>query len=151
MTPDAEPASGHASFREDNESYGKPLRDATAKCKAAFMSAAQKVKGAEAKTQAAIADLRSLREFREQVAAHLDQKSFKNLPGVKRGRERVAALHQLTVGPWRGVFLVRPDGSEVIGLVFSKHPHDLGKRLDEVTRRYSTNVVPGGESDVPKS
>ena len=144
-------ADGVAHLREDEESFTGPRLRAIADCIAAFKAAAKTVRGAEARTRAALADIDRLREFNEEVARHLEDRSFRDLPGVRRDQYTLDALHQLTVGPWRGVFLVRPDGTEVIALVFSKHPHDLEQRLDEIAGRYRSvsdeNAAGGGERD----
>ncbi len=56
--------------------------------------------------------------------------------GSSEGGQTLIGFHHLTVGPWRGVFLVAVSADQVIALVFSKAPHHLEERLDEVTARY---------------
>ena len=123
---------------QDEESFKRPIESAIETCKQAFVAASAKVSGAEVRTRAATEDLESLKAFGDAVEARMRAKSFHDLPGLKRGRERLEGFHQLTVGPWRGVFLVNADGTAVIALVFSKFPHSLESRLDEVVEPYRT-------------
>ena len=125
-------------LQEDERSFTKPFDGALTAAVQAFLVAAATVSGAEARTRAATNELNSLHEFDAAVEAHMRAKSFHDLPGYKRGRERLNGIHHMTVGPWRGVFLVSADGTQVIALVFSKFPHSLENRLDEVVEAYRT-------------
>lgn len=131
------PAGELVSYREDTDSFTLMFDAAVADAFDAFNAAPEPVLGAEARTRAATTDLVSLRAFEKALQVHVRNRSFRELPGMMRGRERLEAYHKLTIGPWRGVFLVRPDGSEAIGVLFSRHPHNVESRLEEIIRRYT--------------
>lgn len=100
------------------------------------MAAARHVKGSEARVKAALDDWDSLNEFKRAVETCMQTAAFHELPGLRRGKEALGGLRQLNKGPWRGVFLVDQTGLGVIGLVFSKEPHDLRPRLEEIAAPY---------------
>ena len=139
-----EPPSAAASLYQDEDSFRKPIENAIAACMQAFEAASERIAGAEARMRAAIDDLASLRAFIDAVESHMRAGSFHELPGFRRGRERLEGFRQLTVGPWRGVFLVDAAGTTVVGLVFSRHPHRLEERLGEIADRYRAG---GGADD----
>ncbi|TGD64480.1 hypothetical protein EYC08_09360, partial [Tabrizicola sp. WMC-M-20] len=56
----------------------------------------------------------------------------------------ISHCHHLTVGPWKGVFLIDPDGVLAIGLVFSKAPHNFLDRVQELVILH-TQIEPGEE------
>lgn len=134
---------------EDEESFRKPLEAAIESCTRAFTQASRKVRGAEARTRAAIADLKTLEAFIAAVSERMRSRSFHELPGLKRGGERIPGLHSLTVDPWRGVFLVDADETGVVALVFSRAPHALEERFDEIADRYRSK--PGNRTGRPSS
>ena len=105
-------------------------------CVQAAENASLQISGAEARTRAAIDDWKYLKEFERQVELHMRDESFQDLPGLKLGRDRLPDFHRLTVGPWRGIFLIKTDPTQVVGLVFSKLPHHLEQRLNEIADRY---------------
>ena len=138
-------AVGPTRLYEDEESFRKPLDQAIEACRQAFVAASATVLGAEARVRAALNDFNDLKAFRDAVAVHLRAGSFRDLPGFRR--EGLNGFHHLTVGPWRGVFLVSNDGSEVIGMVFSKYPHHLGGHFVEVAKSYQTAELEKPEKD----
>jgi hypothetical protein len=127
---------GGAYFIEDETSFAGPRRQAIADCVEAFKRASTPVMGAEARLHAALTDLKAMNQFVAEVDRLIENQAFQTLPGFKRGRERFDGYHQLTVGPWRGVFLVSRDGSNVVALLFSRHPHALEARLRELSEPY---------------
>jgi hypothetical protein len=120
----------------DKDSFDKPLFEAPESCIAAFYAASSHVKGAEARVRQAIDDLKSLEDFNAALEWRMRTRTFHDLPRLKRGGGKLRGFHQLTVGSWRGVFLVGRDRDNVIALVFSKHPHRLEQRLGEISARY---------------
>lgn len=126
----------HPLIHEDETSFRQPLDEAIESCVRAFKDASRKVHGAEARTRAALRDLKDLDTFAARVAERARTRTFGDLPGLKRGHERLPGLHSLTVGPWRGIFLVDAEQDNVIALVFSRSPHTLENRLDEIVAGY---------------
>jgi hypothetical protein len=125
-------------LHRDEDSFQGPLDRALAACVAQYKLASATVKGAEARVRAALDDLKYLREFIAEVEHRMNTRSFHELPRFLRGGEGIHGLHKLTAGPWRGVFLVGAQESDVVALVFSKQPHDLGSRLNELVSGYQT-------------
>ena len=120
----------------DRRSFEEPLDEAFACCRKAFATAVPPVKGAEARTRAILNRLDALKRFIAEVEERTRDASFQALPGFYREGARLRGYHHLTVGPWRGIFLVDDSGLSVLGAVFSKEPHDLGIRLEELAERY---------------
>ncbi|MDE8652826.1 hypothetical protein [Novosphingobium album (ex Liu et al. 2023)] len=127
---------GEAYYVEDELSFTGPRVQAVVDSVAAFKDASRKVKGAEARLSAVLADLQALDVFAASVGKLIASRGFQDLPGFRRGRERFEGFHALTVGPWRGVFLVSRDGAHVAGIVFSRAPHALEGRLAEIAAAY---------------
>jgi hypothetical protein len=125
-----------ATIRKDEESYSRPYLHALAEAKKNWNEAGATVKGAEERTRAAQVALQQLRTFNAEIARLLETKTFHELPRFKDRGRPIADLHVLNVGPYRGVFIVRPDGTEVIALVFSEAPHDMASRVTEVAKQY---------------
>lgn len=119
-------------FSEDKDSYADPLERYTAELEQAFLVASQQVRGSQARLQKVIDEDDALQEYHRRVADHLRNANFQTLPGVKHQSQRVPDVRRLSVGPWQGSFLVSADASNVIGLVFSKAPHDYEGRLNEL-------------------
>lgn len=132
--------SGHETYlRRDQDSFTGPLDAALAECTRALADAGKKIRGAQRRADAALDDLESLEQFIDEVNRLLRDRSFHDLPGFRSEDPR---LRSLSVGPWRGIFLVSPDGSLVIGLVFSKQPHELEQRLHELVAGYAKQPTP---------
>lgn len=125
---------------EDPASFTEPREQALAGAMAAFRTASTPVKGAEARVYAALSELRSLREFSNRVARLMETRGFSALPELVHNGNRLHGLRHLTVGPWRGVFLVGDDPAIVVALLFSRAPHDLTDRLDEIARPHRTGA-----------
>jgi len=112
---------GAATFREDPESFGAPMARAALEVRRNFILASARVRGAERRVREAMDDLRDFMRFSERVELHLQQANFSTLPSVRDdGGNLIERVHDLTVGPWRGRFLVSDDGLQVIGLSFQR-------------------------------
>jgi hypothetical protein len=127
---------GTSHFSEEKSSFKEPLEAASAACVAGLRAAAKTVKGAEARTRAALDDLESLEQFQIALQTRMRERSFHILPGLRRGRDVIHGAHVLTTGPWRAIFLVDDRETMVVGLIFSKYPHDLERRFDEIAANY---------------
>ena len=121
---------------EDPTSFTEPYDRALAEIKSAWREASATVNGAEARTNAALRDLKDLKAFVDEVANRLEAASFQELPRVTDRNEPIDGSYALTVGPWRGVFLVSQDGTKVVALAFSKEPHEFEPRLGEIVANY---------------
>lgn len=132
----AVPAGG-ALLVEDETSFAEPRRQAIANAIQAFKDASKQVRGSEARVRAALDDLEALDGFVARIGELLEKRGFQDLPGLIQEGKRLRGFHHLTVGPWRGVFLISNDGGKVIALVFSKVPHALEARLDEIAGRHA--------------
>lgn len=138
---------GEAYFIEDEASFAVPRREAIAECVNAFGNASKKVKGAEARLNAAIADLEAIDTFGKEVERLIGSRAFLTLPEFKRDGRRVEGFHHLTVGPWRGVFLVDSGGADVAAILFSREPHALESRLGEVMQAYQPSAQTSGPAN----
>lgn len=98
--------------------------------------AGRKVRGASERAEKAKLDLDDLRTFRDEVARHLREGTFDTLPPLRNWFRRIQDCHHLTVGPWKGIFLVRSHNEPVIGLIFSKSPHNFLTRLHELSNKH---------------
>ncbi|KPM12508.1 hypothetical protein [Citromicrobium sp. WPS32] len=127
---------GGAILYEDEDSFRAQRRQAAEDCVAEFRVASALVDGSEARLRPVIKALRALDAFAKEVERLTAQRGFAALPEFKRGTERFDGYHQLTEAPWRGIFLVSRDGGQVVGLVFSRHPHKLEERLGEIAQGY---------------
>jgi hypothetical protein len=116
----------------DNESFQKPLERAIGEAVDAVFEAGNPVHGAEQRVRIALDDKQDLERFIARTAELLNNRGFRDLPRLRHGWRAVPNCHHLTVGPWRGVFLVDPKSDAVVGLIFSKHPHRLDLRLEEL-------------------
>ncbi len=139
------PDPGSASLHQDEASFKKPLAAAWAESTQAFVDAGRTVAGAERRVRAALRTIATLKRFAAEVERHLRARSFHTLPGLTSKCQRLEGCHQLTVEPWRGVFLVDADGGQVVALLFSKAPHSLDDRLGELVAGYArpSPDVPG--------
>lgn len=142
----SKPEGGGPFFIEDETSFTTPRQQALVDCVAAFKAAAKPVRGAEARVAAALADLKAIEAFMIEVGRLIEADAFRSLPEFKRGRERFDGYHQLTVAPWRGVFLVSRDGVGIVAMIFSRHPHALERRFEEITAPYAA-AAEGADDD----
>ena len=127
------------------DSYTEPYQRVLAEAITAWEKASTPIKGAEARTRAAKTALDQLKAFNDEIAHRLEKQLFNELPTLKASDPRIDAMYSLTVGPYRGVFIVRPDGTEVIALAFSKAPHDPTEHLIAAARRYFESGGGAGE------
>ena len=132
-----------AYLRRVPDSFDRPLDEAIAACNRAFAAAGRTVDGAEERSRIATDDAASLICFIDSVETHVRARTFHSLPVLTWRNDRLDRVHALEVGPWRGIFLVSPDALVVIGLIFSRHPHKMESRLDEIAALYR-NVAPEG-------
>lgn len=121
---------------EDEVSFAAPLRQVIADCITAFKQASRTVKGAEARVSAALADLKALTVFTDEIARLMEERGFHSLPEFKQGRVHFDGYHHLTVAPWCGIFLVSRDGADVVALIFSRLPLALEERIAELAAGY---------------
>lgn len=120
----------------DVDSFQTPLDAALPAWVEQYKRASAIVKGAEPRVRAALDDWRHLKEFIAEVDHRMNTRSFHELPRFLDAGASIQGLHKLTTGPWRGVFLIGADESDVVALVFSKQPHDLEGRLNELVSGY---------------
>lgn len=120
----------------DPVSFQGPLDRAVDDAVDAVVDAGDPVDGASARAQAALNDKRDLETFVERVGDLIDRAGFSDLPRLRRAGRVLPHCHVLTVGPWRGVFLADPAGDFAVALVFSKAPHAMDDRLDELVAHY---------------
>lgn len=127
----------------DAESFARPLDRAIEEAFPAVLAAATPVHGSEKRVRIALDQKNDLYTFVRKTDELLRSRGFGDLPKLRRGSLFVPHCHQLVVGPWRGIFLVDPSGELVVGLVFSKEPHQFDERLNELIPKYSpTSEVP---------
>lgn len=122
---------------KDPASFAEPLDRAIEEAVGAVTAAGSPVRGAENRVALALRQLRDLQAFDRRVQALLAQGDFASLPRFLLRGQVMPHCHKLAVGVWRGVFLVDPEGELVVGLLFSKEPHALDDRLDELVRKYA--------------
>lgn len=132
--PATEP--GEAELYRDPRSFQKPLDEAISICTGVLTESVPKIDGSEAALRDAMDDLEALEAFVTAVEGHLRDASFHQLPSVRHWGRRMTGLHQLHSGPFRGVFLIGRDPRQVVALLFSRKPHDMSKRLDELAAPY---------------
>lgn len=123
---------------QDKDSFAEPLERAIEESVAAVIDASTPVRGAENRVAIALEQKKDLQEFDRRIQELLEHRAFVGLPRFHRRGRVVPNLHQLTVGVWRGVFLVDPKGEFAVALLFSKAPHRLDDRLDELVRKHAT-------------
>jgi hypothetical protein len=121
----------------DLESFAEPIDQAIRDAVRAVIAAGKPVRGSEKRVRVALDEKNDLARFVTRTGELLESRGFANLPRLRRGSQVVPSCHQLTVGPWRGVFLVDPAGELVVGLLFSKQPHQLDDRLEELVLKYA--------------
>lgn len=107
----------------------------------------RKVAGAEAALRAAMNDFKALDTFTKTVETHIEAASFHNLPVLRKWGRRIPGLHQLTCEPFRGVFLIGDDPQDVTALLFSRKPHDVSTRLNELVVSYRTEAQERARED----
>lgn len=121
------------------------------------MVAAYPTLGAEDRIRRAIEDRDALRRFTERLTSLIANDSFTDLPRYRLGWRSlwraVPALHRLDEGPWRAVFVIYRAPPRVVALVFSKAPHRLDQRFDEVLARWNeeppdpASITPNADGD----
>lgn len=117
----------------DAESFQRPLEAAIAAAVAEVHKAADPVAGAEARVRKALDEKADLEAFCARLTQTMRSGAFVDLPRLRDRRWRpLPNCHHLTVGPWRGVFLVKRDENVAIAILFSKAPHDLSRRVGEL-------------------
>ena len=140
------PPEGDFFFVEDETSFADARRKAIAECVQAFHEGSKKVTGAEERLNNALTDLQALEDFAREVRRLIEQRAFQNLPQLSRPGTRLDGYHHLTVGPWRGIFLVQRGGASVAAILFSKDPHALQGRISEISERYQLTAPQKGQS-----
>jgi hypothetical protein len=120
-----DPSAIPATLSEAAETFRAPMERHASELYARFVLASAQVRGAQPRVQRVLDEIRLLEEFGDRVRHHLECCSFRNLPCIVDA-DGALILHarRLTVGPWEGTFLVSDDGRQVVGLVFSREPHN---------------------------
>lgn len=124
----------------DEDSFARPLDFAVNEVVEAVLSAGNPIRGAEPRVRIALDEKIDLDSFISQITELLEGHGFRDLPQVFQKSRAVPNCHHLTVGPWRGIFLVDPSNEFVVALVFSKEPHQLEQRLDELVKNVPANA-----------
>ena len=119
-------------FYIDEDSFGRPYDQAQKDVSAACKNPARTVHGSANRADNAELAAGFLKQFADRVDKLIKDGSFDELPRLRRGFQRVTYFRHLTVGMWRGVFLVSPENNAAIALIFSREPHDYVERLDEL-------------------
>lgn len=118
---------------EAEETFTVPMVHHGAQFYARFVIASQAVGGSADRVAEVFDDIRTYDEFGSRVGHCLERGTFLNLPRLRGHDGRfIEGIHKLTVGCWEGAFLVSKDGSQVIGLVFSRAPHDYNGLLGDL-------------------
>ncbi len=138
-------------FYIDNESFLAAYLRALDEAREAFREAGRMVKGANARAEQAQRALEDLLLFRKEFIRITREKSFSRLPRLRgMWRRPIQHYHHLTVGAWRGLFLVAPDDSAAVGVVFSRDPHDYLDRLDELKDKHAGKLRRAARSAADK-
>ena len=119
-------------FRTDPDGFDAPHERAFDDACKRVENAGTRVAGADRRSTRALRDLKSLIQFDRALQDLMTGGGFADLPKLRGRFFRIKHCHHLTVGVWRGVFFVRPDGSEAVGLLFSREPHKLTDYFHEV-------------------
>lgn len=130
----------------DTESFEKPFSAAFDETVGALENAGRTVSGAGVRAEIAKRDLDDLKKFTAEMVHHLRSETLIGLPPLRAAFRRIQHCHHLTVGPWKGVFLIDPAGALAIGLVFSKAPHNYLDRLHELITLH-TQIEPAAEDE----
>ena len=120
----------------DEDSFARPLGIAIDEVVEAVLAAGNPISGAESRVRIALGEKNVLESFISQITKLLEGHGFRDLPKLFQESRAVPNCHHLTVGPWRGIFLVDPSSEFVVALVFSKEPHQLEQRLDELVEKH---------------
>jgi len=131
-------------FTSSPEWFEKPLDAAIIADTAAIETAAATWKNSETRTHVALNESDALDRFCVALGERLRAKTFHLLPGTKRDVS-MPGIRVLEEPPWRGVFLLSADRTSVVGLLFSKEPHDVEARLDELIAAIRLNVPQSSE------
>tara|TARA_R110000824_G_scaffold3234_4_gene15113 strand:+ start:29627 stop:30115 length:489 start_codon:yes stop_codon:yes gene_type:complete len=148
---------GTVDFYIDEASFGGPRDRTISEAVSALIGAGRKVRGASKGSEALQRDIEDLKEFDRRLEDLVRTGEFNSLP-ILRNKfwRRIANCRHLTVGPWRGVFLVDSGGSAVAGMLFSHEPHDFYDRLDELlgthlARLHEMSSKKAGRSLLPEN
>lgn len=120
-------------------SYKNPFDSVIPECRAEWVAASKSQGGGdiEAHLAALLHDATTFKQFNRELERLTQSNTFDRLPRFRLGNERFDHVHCLTVGPWRGVYLVSTSTSQVYGMLFTKFPHNLQKKdFDEILARY---------------
>ncbi len=120
----------------DEDSFARPLGIAIDEVVEAVLAAGIPIRGAESRVRIALGEKNVLESFISQITKLLEGHGFRDLPKLFQESRAVPNCHHLTVGPWRVIFLVDPSSEVVVALVFSKEPHQLEQRLDELVEKH---------------
>ena len=135
-------------FYQDERSFAAPLKAAFGQVEDEIQAAGHTVEGAYGRAHAALVAKQDLHAFKDRLAVHIAAGDFAELPRLRSRLMPIEACHRLTVGEWRGVFLVSPERSAAVAILFSRAPHDLRDRLDEAIDRNRGRIEPADPEGV---
>lgn len=134
-------------FYQDEISFTAPMKAAFGQVEAELQAAGLQVAGAFGRADAADRAKRTLHEFKNRLAGHIRAGNFASLPRLRSWLMPIPDCHHLTVGEWRGVFLVSREADAAVAILFSRRPHDLSGRLQEAIERNRPRLEPSDDSD----
>lgn len=135
-------------FHTDEDSFGAPYDRAPQEARQAFIDAGRTVEGANARAEEAERAIGDLLLFREQLAGLIRDKGFSRLPRLRGAwLRRIEHYRHLSVGVWRGLFVVAADGSAAVAVIFSRAPHDYMDRLDELRIKHANKLEAAADED----
>lgn len=135
-------------FYIDEDSFGAPYDRAPQDARLAFLDAGRTVEGANARAEEAERAIEDLLLFRKQLTGLIRDQGISRLPRLRGAwRRRIEHYHHLSVGVWRGLFLVATDGSAAVAVIFSRAPHDYMDRLDELRSRHANKLKAAADED----
>lgn len=136
-------------FRSDRDGFEAPYAKAIDDVEAALIAVGERVLGAADRGDRAKRDRDDLLEWGRRLEETIRDRCFIDLPRLRRGFRRIPHFHHLTVGAWRGIFLVSKEADTAVGLIFSKAPHDYEDRLLVLVLNDPQAVVADAKRDDP--
>lgn len=126
-------------FYIDEESFEAPYLASLNEARSEFANAGRRVKGANARAEKAHRALEALKHFRNEVTLMRREENFEQLRRLRDLYWRpIGFFRHLTIGEWRGIFLVGPASAVVVCAAFSRKPHNYHERLGELQARHES-------------
>jgi len=133
----------------DPASFTAPLDAATHEAYRDYIGSGAVVGGAQERSRVAARAYDNIRAFDARLEGILRDGGFDALPRLVGASIDFHYFRHLTIGPWRGVFIVHPDMDTAIGVIFSKEPHDMSQRLDELAASVMRDVASTVPAETP--